>query len=97
MAYRDFSRYLVACSTCANQTATKYSREHNGQCKECATGISKCVTGISTGTLCPDCKEHKLTTYQKKHRYHCDSCTRNADPEDYRQEVMGYHNMESEY
>lgn len=38
---------------------------------------------------CPDCQMYLLSPWQKKQRYHCDYCTREADPEGYRREVMG--------
>jgi len=45
---------------------------------------------------CPDCKKITLTPYQRQNGYHCDACTREADPEGYRNEVMGF-NDQSDY
>ena len=79
---RYTSIYLTSCAACGNSTSKKYAKEHGGLCKLCATGENKSM-------LCPDCKTHYLTSYQKQHHYHCDYCTREADPEGYRREVMG--------
>lgn len=83
MSTINYQQYLVHCVTCEQKTSKKYAREHNEQCKECVTGISK------RGLRCPTCGEHTLTPYQKAHHYHCDACTREADPEGHRREVMG--------
>jgi hypothetical protein len=85
----SFKQYLCQCVTCENQTSKAYARTHNGQCKECVTGVSK------QGMLCPDCREHTLTAYQKKNRHHCDSCTREADPVGSYNEMMGYNDEPS--
>lgn len=82
MTYRC---YTIDCVSCSSLTSRKYAREHEGRCKQC-------VTGIPTGKLCPDCGVNRLTAYQAAHRYHCDTCTREADPQGYINEVMGYNN-----
>lgn len=80
----QFSQYQTTCK-CGRATTKKYAREHNGQCKSCVTGEDQTRLHI-----CPDCGERRLTDYQKLHRYHCDVCTREADPQGYVNEVMGY-------
>jgi len=84
MTYRS---YTTGCATCSELTTRKYAREHEGRCKQC-------VTGLASGKLCPDCRVNRLTSYQVRHHYHCDACTRDADPQGYINEVMGYDNYE---
>jgi len=90
--YSSFSRFLTKCVACGGTTSKTYASAHAGKCKACAEGVPT-IGGredISKHPLlCPDCHEHLLTPYQKAHRYHCDHCTREADPEGYRREVMG--------
>ena len=81
----SYSQYLTACVGCGAKTSKHYARSHDGKCKFCATGVSSV-----RAYRCPDCGEMSLSAYQKAHHYHCDSCTRAADPEGYRREVMGY-------
>ncbi len=85
MAHGRYSQYQANCSSCNALTTKKYAREHGGQCKTCVTGVDQ-----SRGLKCPTCGEYTLTAYQQAHKYHCDACTRNADPQGYYNEVMGY-------
>jgi len=84
---RDYRRFTVPCVDCGMLTSKPYARAHEGKCKSCATGTERDIS--KHPLLCPTCKERLRTPYQKANRYHCDQCTREADPEGYRREVMG--------
>jgi len=75
-----YQRYLVNCVGCQANTSKAHAREHNGLCKSCVTG------GPST---CPDCGG-PISRWKLAKGYHCSDCTRDADPEGYVNEVMGY-------
>jgi hypothetical protein len=85
MAYNNYNQFTTRC-TCGAITSKAFARANNGKCKACVTGIPKAEP---RGLECPTCHGFTLTAYQKKHGYHCDNCTREADPEGYRREVMG--------
>lgn len=83
-----YQQYLVRCIGCQSTTSKKFARANNGLCRSCITGQPRVEREVR-GYRCPTCGEARLTAYQKQHHYHCDSCTREADPEGYRREVMG--------
>lgn len=80
----NFNKFLTTCP-CGNKTSKTYARAHEGRCKSCVTGLAPAPR---KDMLCPTCGECELTAYQKAHHYHCDACTREADPEGYRQELL---------
>ena len=82
-----FDMFCTHCISCNGTTSKSYARTHDGKCKTCVTGI---VTKPKSDMLCPDCGINYLTPYQKARHYHCDACTREADPQGYYNEVMGY-------
>jgi hypothetical protein len=81
----QYSQYLVKCTSCGGSTSKAFARKNAGNCKACVTGVET----TKRGPRCPDCDTGVLTAYQAQHHYHCDNCTREADPEGYRREVMG--------
>jgi hypothetical protein len=90
----NFHKFCVNCVICGQATSKAYARNNQGKCKSCVTGVERDIS--KHPLLCPDCQEHLLTPYQKANRYHCDHCTREADPEGYRREVMGYNDGPSD-
>lgn len=81
-----YQQYLTRCTVCGGHTSKKYAREHEGRCKMCTTGES----GVRYYS-CPTCgTPDAITAQERAKRYHCVACTRDADPEGYRREVMGY-------
>jgi zinc-ribbons len=80
MSYRQ---YLTRCNACGNSTSKQYAREHNGKCKACAE------EGTTQGARCPDCGG-PIERWKLAKGYHCSRCTREADPQGYINEVMGY-------
>ena len=81
----SYQQFTIRCA-CGNLTSKAYARAHGGKCKACFTGVP---SQRNTDLICPDCRQRTLTPYQKARGYHCDNCTREADPEGYRREVMG--------
>jgi len=78
-----YSMYLTACSSCGANTSKKYAREHEGKCKECATGEVS-----NRGPKCPQCGA-PISTYKARHHYVCEGCYRVNDPVGYANEVRG--------
>lgn len=81
-----FSQYCVSCSNCGGTTNKSYARAHDGKCKACTTGLEQSFA--YRGPKCPTCGG-PISSWHLKQGYHCDNCTRAADPEGYRREVMG--------
>lgn len=97
MFHRNYGRtahaaYITDCA-CGNKTSKAFARKNDGKCKACVTGVET----VRRGHKCPDCETGTLTAYQAQHHYHCDNCTREADPEGYRREVMGLNDNQGDY